>query len=99
MWATRRSPSRRPGAADRRRAGAVPCIGGVRLVLPEPAADVSLDELYGVRPAPPSATGPWVGLCMIASLDGSTVVDGRSGGLGNADRHAPCSAPCAGPPT
>ena len=59
----------------------------------------TLDELYGVPRPAPSATGPGSALCMIASLDGTTVVDGRSGGLGNADRHAPCSAPCAGPPT
>ena len=26
---------------------------------------------------------PWVGVCMVASLDGSTVVEGRSGGLSN----------------
>ncbi len=41
----------------------------------------ALDVLYGVtRPVP--AGRPWVGVCMIASLDGSTVVDGRSGALG-----------------
>jgi riboflavin biosynthesis pyrimidine reductase len=40
-------------------------------------------ELYGVdRPRRPDR--PWVGVCMIASLDGGTVVDGRSGRLGNA---------------
>jgi riboflavin biosynthesis pyrimidine reductase len=53
----------------------------LRVLLPEPA-DVPIDELYGVeRPHP--ADRPWVGLCMIASLDGTTVVEGRSGGLGN----------------
>lgn len=46
------------------------------------AADVPIDELYGVeRPRPTDR--PWVGICMISSLDGTTVVDGRSGTLGN----------------
>ena len=35
-------------------------------------------------PDPSRPDRPWVGLCMIASLDGTTVVDGRSGALGNA---------------
>ena len=30
-----------------------------------------------------SAGRPWVGICMVASLDGATVVEGRSGGLSN----------------
>ena len=33
-------------------------------------------EPLGTRPS-----GSWVGLCMVASIDGSTVVDGRSTGL------------------
>lgn len=41
-----------------------------------------LDRLYGV-PRPTPADRPWVGLCMIASLDGSTSRKGVSGGLGN----------------
>lgn len=40
------------------------------------------EELYGVG-RPRLTTRPWVGICMIASLDGTTVVDGRSGALGN----------------
>jgi riboflavin biosynthesis pyrimidine reductase len=54
----------------------------MRLVFPGPAADVALDELYGV-PRQRHNDRPWVGLCMIASLDGSTVIEGRSGLLGN----------------
>ena len=40
-----------------------------------------------LRRAPRHRVGdrPWVGLCMIASLDGSTVVAGKSGGLSNPD--------------
>lgn len=44
--------------------------------------DVDLDDLYGVA-RPRVDDRPWVGICMIASLDGTTVVDGRSGALGN----------------
>jgi len=47
------------------------------------AVEVGIDDLYGVeRPRPTDR--PWVGICMISSLDGTTVVDGRSGALGNA---------------
>jgi riboflavin biosynthesis pyrimidine reductase len=49
---------------------------------PSPAAAISLLEAYDVvRPRP--AHRPWVGLCMVASVDGSTAIDGSSGGLSN----------------
>lgn len=52
----------------------------VRRIHPEPAADVDLREAYtALRPRPESR--PWIGLCMVASLDGSTVVDERSTAL------------------
>ena len=48
---------------------------------------VDLHALYGdTRPVPSGR--PWVGLCMIASLDGSTAVGGVSGGLGNDNDRA-----------
>jgi len=50
-----------------------------------------LDQLYGGE-RPVTEGRPWVGLCMIASLDGSTVVDGRSGRLGNDGDRAVFSA-------
>jgi len=53
----------------------------VHVIYPHPD-EVGVDELYGVR-RERSAARPWVGVIMISSLDGSTVVDGRSGGLGN----------------
>ncbi len=62
----------------------------MRRVHPEPAVEVDAGELarcYGM-PRPRPADRPWVGLCMIASLDGATVVDGRSGALGNAGDRA-----------
>ncbi len=41
-------------------------------------------EAYDVeRPAP--GDRPWVGLCMVTSLDGSIAVDGTSGTLGNSN--------------
>jgi 5-amino-6-(5-phosphoribosylamino)uracil reductase len=53
----------------------------VQVIHPD-VREAHVDELYGVaRPRP--ARRPWVGLCMISSLDGTTVVDGRSGALGN----------------
>ncbi|WP_162941551.1 dihydrofolate reductase family protein [Desertimonas flava] len=53
--------------------------------------DVDLDALYGAaRPRRPGR--PWVAVCMITGIDGSTVVDGASGGLGNDGDRAVFSA-------
>lgn len=51
----------------------------MRRLLPT-AADVSIDEAYR-GPLGAVAGRPWVGLCMVASIDGSTVVDGESTAL------------------
>lgn len=52
----------------------------MRRLFPEPAETVSVEEAYadvlGERDG-----APWVTLCMVASIDGSTVVDGRSAQL------------------
>jgi riboflavin biosynthesis pyrimidine reductase len=49
---------------------------------PSPVASVRLRDAYDVdRPRP--AGRPWLGVCMVASLDGSAVIDGSSGGLSN----------------
>jgi riboflavin biosynthesis pyrimidine reductase len=45
-------------------------------------APVTIEEAYA-RPLGQRSDRPWVALTMVASLDGSTVVDGLSGGLGN----------------
>jgi 5-amino-6-(5-phosphoribosylamino)uracil reductase len=52
----------------------------MRRLLPEPADDISVEDAY----AAPLGRGdrrPWVGLCMVASIDGSTVVGGKSAPL------------------
>jgi len=61
-------------------------LGGVRQLLPEPADPVEPLDVY--RDLPVVAGRPAVRLNMIASVDGATAVDGRSGGLGGpADRR------------
>ncbi len=52
----------------------------MRRLLPEPTDDIAVDDAYatalGTR-----TDGPWVGVCMVASIDGSTAVDGASAKL------------------
>jgi hypothetical protein len=55
-------------------------IAGMRRLLPDPVDHLTVADAYGVhRPRP--AHRPWVGLCMVAGLDGSTVVDDNSRAL------------------
>ena len=64
-------------------------ISDVHRIFPanEFADTVDLTQLYGdVRP--PADGRPWVALSMITSLDGSTALDGVSGGLGNPNDRA-----------
>ena len=59
-------------------------ITAMRRVFPPPAESVSIADTYTVeRPRP--SDRPWVGVCMVASIDGSSVVEGRSGALSNAN--------------
>jgi len=54
----------------------------MRRLFPHASDEVSLRDAYDAeRTAPPGR--PWVSLCMVASLDGSTVVDNTSRGLSN----------------
>lgn len=54
----------------------------MRRLLPDPVETISAHEAYDVeRPRP--FNRPWVGLCMVSSLDGSTVVNGSSRSLGS----------------
>jgi riboflavin-specific deaminase-like protein len=54
----------------------------VRQLLPEPREDVDPAALYVSDERPRPAGRPWVLLNMIASVDGATAVEGRSGALG-----------------
>lgn len=51
----------------------------VRRLFPSPAESVSLLDAYDV-PRPQPVGRPWIGLCMVSSLDGSTVVGGEAQG-------------------
>ncbi len=52
----------------------------MRRLLPEPATDLDVDGAY-TGPLGRRDDRPWVTLSMVASIDGSIVVDGTSGGL------------------
>lgn len=52
----------------------------LRRFLPTPTETVTIPEAYAA-PLGRRTDRPWLGLCMVASIDGSTVVDGVSGGL------------------
>jgi riboflavin biosynthesis pyrimidine reductase len=52
-----------------------------------PGREISATEAYGMpRPEPGDARGkrPWIAMCMVASIDGSTVVSGDSQALSSA---------------
>ena len=60
----------------------VPCPA-VRQLLPEPPTTSIPSEAYADAPAGRrTADRPWVLVNMVASADGATAVDGRSGRLG-----------------
>jgi riboflavin biosynthesis pyrimidine reductase len=52
----------------------------MRRLLPEPADDITVDDAYAA-PLQTRVDRPWVGLCMVASIDGSIAVDGTSAKL------------------
>ena len=51
-----------------------------RLFPGPPGSTTVLDAYTADRPRPEPGR-PWIGLCMVASIDGSTMLDGASGGL------------------
>ncbi|MHB1129421.1 MAG: dihydrofolate reductase family protein [Ilumatobacteraceae bacterium] len=56
-------------------------------IFPPPAIETTVAEAYGVARERHPDGRPWIGLCMVMSIDGSTVVDGDSQALsGPADR-------------
>ena len=57
-----------------------PIIAAMRRLFDHPTDHVTVREAYGVeRPRP--AGRPWLGVCMVSSIDGSTVVDSNSRSL------------------
>lgn len=56
----------------------------LRRLHPLPSEPTTVAAAYDVDRTPPAGR-PWVGLCMVASLDGSVSIEGTSGGLGNAN--------------
>lgn len=55
-------------------------MGAMRRLIPEPATEITVQDAYS-KPLGHHADRPWVTLSMVASIDGSTVVDGDSGAL------------------
>ena len=74
------APSPPPLATTR----ASPARPPLRRVHPAPHARVTVHEAYSVVREPHDHR-PWIGLCMVTSLDGTVAVRGSSGGLGNAN--------------
>jgi riboflavin biosynthesis pyrimidine reductase len=61
-------------------------IAPMRRLFPHPADHVTVADAYCAT-RPRHAHRPWLGLCMVSSLDGSTVVENNSRALGSdADR-------------
>ena len=88
VWATARSPWRHRRPGPRRLHGATchasaPCAASTRS---RPGRPRSTSSTACLADHPPGR--PWVGICMVVSLDGSTVVDGRSGGLVQPEQHS-----------
>jgi 5-amino-6-(5-phosphoribosylamino)uracil reductase len=55
-------------------------IAPMRRLLPDPVDHLTVAEAYDV-PRPRPRDRPWIGVCMVAGLDGSTVVDDSSRAL------------------
>ena len=53
----------------------------LRRLLPAPAGDTTVGEAYLFERSAHPDGRPWLGICMVASVDGSTVVAGTSGKL------------------
>ena len=50
----------------------------MRRILPSGTGAVTPDEAYGVPRRRHSSGRPWIGLCMVQSIDGGTIVEGHS---------------------
>lgn len=56
---------------------------GVRRLFPAPEVDINPADLYQSLQRPRPVDRPWVELCMITSVDGTTSAGGTSGALGS----------------
>ncbi|MEJ7800165.1 MAG: dihydrofolate reductase family protein, partial [Ilumatobacter sp.] len=54
----------------------------IRRLHPQPVEATRISDAYGDA-RHPHPDRPWIGVCMVTSLDGSVAVDGTSGALGN----------------
>ena len=60
----------------------------MRRIFPQPDTEVTVAQAYSVPRRRHPDGRPWIGLCMVASIDGSTVVNGNSQALsGPSDRE------------
>ncbi|MFA5775279.1 MAG: dihydrofolate reductase family protein [Ilumatobacteraceae bacterium] len=60
----------------------------MRRIFPQPDAEITVAQAYSVPRRRHPDGRPWIGLCMVTSIDGSTVVHGNSQALsGPADRE------------
>jgi riboflavin biosynthesis pyrimidine reductase len=64
----------------------------MRRLLPSPTKVVTALDAYADPSRRRHDGRPWVGICMVASVDGATALDGRSGRLSNATDAAVLSA-------
>lgn len=58
-------------------------INAVLRLSPGPVLEIDVAEWYSALPRPITDGRPWVELCMVASIDGTTTISGTSRELGN----------------
>lgn len=71
-----------PDTTDGAVAAPLATVGPMRQLVPSPADDVDPVATYLAAARPRPIGRPWIAMGMVASIDGATAVDGRSGGLG-----------------
>lgn len=60
----------------------------MRRLWPVPSEQITPAEQYGSPVRTRQAGRPWVGICMVSSIDGAVALAGRSGGLSSPTDHA-----------
>jgi len=59
-------------------------LGFMLRLIPGDRSEITIADAYS-KPLGRRSDRPWIGLCMVASIDGSTVVDGASAGLSSSN--------------